>query len=118
MSADNISTPRTPGGEGAESCFALSLDELMQLEVTSVSRRPEEMRHAPSAIYVITAEDLRRSGATTIAESLRLVPGMNVRRLGSSNWAISARDFDRLYANKLLVMIDGRTVYSLSLIHI
>ena len=107
-----LSCGKAVGAAKSDDLFALSLDELMQLEVTSVSRRPEEMRHAPSAIYVITAEDLRRSGATTIAESLRLVPGMNVRRLGSSNWAISARDFDRLYANKLLVMTDGRTVYS------
>lgn len=96
----------------SDELFDLSLDQLMQIHVTSVSRRPEELRNAPSAIYVVTGEDIRRSGVTSIPEALRLVPGMQVRRAGSANWSISARGFDRLYANKLLVMIDGRTVYS------
>ncbi len=92
--------------------FELSLDQLMQIQVTSVSRRPEELRNAPSAIYVITGDDIRRSGATSIPDALRMVPGLQVRRAGSANWSISARGFDRLYANKLLVLVDGRTVYS------
>jgi iron complex outermembrane receptor protein len=92
--------------------FTLSLDELSQLKVTSVSRRAEELRYAPSAIYVITADDIRRSGASSVAEALRLVPGMNVSRIGAHQWSISARGFDDVYSNKLLVLLDGRSVYS------
>lgn len=98
--------------EPNEALFDLSLDQLMKIRVTSVSRQSEELRDAPSAIYVITGDDIRRSGATSIPDALRVVPGLNVRRAGSANWSISARGFDRPYSNKLLVMIDGRTVYS------
>lgn len=92
--------------------FELSLDELSRIPVTSVSRRPEELRYAPSAIYVISSEDLRRSGVSSVAEAMRLVPGMNVSRAGSYQWSISARGFDEVFSNKLLVLIDGRSVYS------
>jgi len=84
----------------------------MNVEVTSVSRRAEKLSVAPAAISVITAEELRRSGATSIPEALRLVPGMEVARVDAHNWAISARGFNDLFANKLLVLMDGRSVYT------
>lgn len=90
----------------------LSLEELMSVEVTSVSKRPEKLSEAPAAISVITSDELRRSGATSIPEALRLVPGMEVARVDSHNWAVSARGFNDLFANKLLVLMDGRSVYT------
>jgi iron complex outermembrane receptor protein len=90
----------------------LSLEELMNVQVTLVSRTPEKLTEAASAIQVITGEDIRRSGATNIAEALRLVANLQVSQLSSSVWIISARGFNSIFANKLLVMIDGRTVYT------
>lgn len=91
---------------------SLSLEELLNVEVTSVSRKQERWFEAPAAVYVITQEDIRRSGATTIAEALRLAPGLDVARFDSNAWAISSRGFNGLFANKLLVLMDGRTVYT------
>ena len=91
---------------------SLSLQELQQVELTSVSRREESIFDAASAVYVLTNEDIRRSGVKTIAEALRMVPGLNVARINANKWAISARGFNNRFANKQLVMIDGRTVYS------
>lgn len=90
----------------------LSLEELMSVEVTSVSKRGEKLSEAPAAISVITSDELRRSGATSVPEALRLVPGMEVARVDSHNWAVSARGFNDLFANKLLVLMDGRSVYT------
>jgi iron complex outermembrane receptor protein len=90
----------------------LSLDELMNLEVTSVSKRPEKLFEAASAIEVITQEDIRRSGASHIAEVLRLAPNLAVAQKGSHSWGISARGFNTDLANKLLVLMDGRAVYT------
>src|SRR5438128_53084 len=90
----------------------LSLEELLNLEVTSVSRRPEKLSETASAIQVITQEDIRRSGATSIPEALRLASNLQVAQVDSSQWAISARGFTSTTANKLLVLIDGRTVYT------
>jgi len=90
----------------------LSLEELMNVEVTSVSRRAEKLSVAPAAISVITADELRRSGATSIPEALRLVPGMEVARVDAHSWAINARGFNDLFANKLLVLMDGRGIYT------
>ncbi len=89
----------------------LSLEELMSIEVTSVAGVEQPWFATPAAMYVITGDDLRRSGHRSIPEALRLVPGVNVARVASSQWAISARGFDDLFANKLLVLIDGRTVF-------
>ncbi|MEP7256979.1 MAG: TonB-dependent receptor [Flavitalea sp.] len=91
---------------------ALSLEELMNIEVTSVSKKSEKLREAPSAVQVITQQDIRHSGARTLAEALRLAPNLQVAQVNSSQWAISARGFNNVLANKLLVMIDGRTVYT------
>ncbi|MFG0330250.1 MAG: TonB-dependent receptor plug domain-containing protein [Phycisphaerales bacterium] len=89
----------------------LDLEALMQVDVTTVAGVEESWFTAPAAIYVITAEDIRRTGHRSIAEAMRMVPGMNVARINSSNWAISARGFNGAYANKLQVLVDGRVVY-------
>lgn len=90
----------------------LSLEELMDVQVTSVSKRAEPISAAAAAVFVITQEDLRRSGVTSIPEALRMVPGLEVARIDASKWAISARGFNGRFANKLLVLIDGRSVYT------
>src|SRR5437773_12366549 len=90
----------------------LSLEQLLDIEVISVSRRPEKLSGTASAIQVITQEDIRRSGATSLPEALRLAPNLEVAQVNSHDWAISARGFNNTLANKLLVMIDGRTVYT------
>ena len=90
----------------------LTLEELMDIQVTSVSKGEEDFSKAPSAIFVLTQEDLRRSGANTIPEALRMVPGVQVAQIDSSTWAITARGFNSRFANKLLVLIDGRSVYT------
>src|SRR6195952_2358743 len=90
----------------------LSVEELMNIQVTSVSKRPEKLSEVASAIQVITQEDIRRSGATSVPEALKLAPNLEVARYNSYAWIITARGFSNVFANKLLVMIDGRTVYS------
>ena len=90
----------------------LSVEELMDLSVTSVSRRPERLSETASAIQVITGDAIRRSGATNLAEALRLAPNLQVAQLNSYGWIIGTRGFNALFANKLLVMIDGRVVYT------
>src|SRR3989441_2209254 len=96
----------------AEALKKLSIEQLMNLEVTSVSRRPERLAQAASAIQVITQQDIRRSGASSLPEALRLVTNLQVAQVNSRDWAISARGFNSTTANKLLVLIDGRTVYT------
>jgi iron complex outermembrane receptor protein len=91
--------------------FALSPEQLFDATVISVSRSQENVWDSPAAIYVLTSADIVRSGATTIPEALRLVPGVQVARISGSGWAISIRGFNNALANKLLVLIDGREVY-------
>ena len=90
----------------------LSLEELSDLVVTSVSRRAEPLAEAAASIYVITSEQIRRSGATTLPEALRLAPNLHVARADANQYAISARGFNSVLANKMLVLLDGRTIYS------
>ena len=90
----------------------LSLEELANVVVTSVSRRPERLSDVAASAFVITSEDIRRSGATSLPEVLRLAPNLQVARADANQYAITARGFNATSANKLLVMIDGRTVYS------
>jgi len=90
----------------------MSLEELFDVEVTSVSKEPEKLFETPSAIQVITQDDIDRSGASSIPEALRLAGNLDVAQKNSHDWAISARGFNTALANKLLVMIDGRTVYT------
>jgi len=90
----------------------LSLEDLMNVEVTSVSKRPEKLNEVASAVQVITGNDIRNAGIKTLPEALKLAANLQVAQVNSSQWAISARGFDNVLANKLLVLIDGRTVYS------
>jgi iron complex outermembrane recepter protein len=90
----------------------LSIEELMEIDVTSVSRRSERVSGAAAAVTVITGEDIRRSGVTSLPEALRLVDALHVARFNSGTWAISARGFNSGTANKMLVLIDGRSIYT------
>ncbi len=90
----------------------LSLEQLLNIEVTSVSKRPEKLSSAAAAIYVLTGDQIRRSGARRIADALRLVPGLEVAQVDARTYAISARGFNRTSADKLQVLLDGRTVYT------
>src|SRR5437016_13779899 len=96
----------------AEALKKLSIEQLMNLQVTSVSKRPERLSQTASAIQVITQEDIQRSGTSSLAEALRLAANLQVAQIDSRQWAISARGFNGTTANKLLVLIDGRTVYT------
>ncbi|MFO1351638.1 MAG: TonB-dependent receptor [Gammaproteobacteria bacterium] len=84
----------------------------MNREVTSVAKTPQKLVDSAAAVTVITQEDIRRSGVTSIPEALRLAPGIEVARIDANRWAVSARGFNGLFANKLLVLIDGRSVYT------
>lgn len=90
----------------------LSLEQLADIVVTSVSRREQRLADAAASVYVITAEDIRRAGVRSLPEALRLAPNLQVARADANQYAITARGFGNVLANKLLVMIDGRTIYS------
>jgi iron complex outermembrane receptor protein len=90
----------------------LSLQELSQIEVTTVSKKPVAANLTPAAMFVITADDIRRAGVTTIPEALRLAPGVEVARIDSDKWAIGIRGFGSRLCRSVLVLIDGRTVYT------
>ncbi len=90
----------------------LSLEQLANIEVSITSKRPQRAGDVAAALHVITREDIRRSSATSIPELLRTVPGINVAKIDAHKWAITARGFNGRFANKLLVMIDGRSVYT------
>ena len=97
---------------GQRDLSAVPLEDLMNIEVTSVSRKAEKISQAAAAIFVITEEDIRCSGATNIPDLLRMVPGLDVSQINANDWAISARGFNQQFSNKLLVLIDGRAVYT------
>src|SRR5467141_1585713 len=90
----------------------VSLEELGQIEVTTASKVPVKASRTPAAIYVITQEDIRRSGATSIAEALRLAPGVEVARVDSNTWSLGVRGFGSALSRSVLVLIDGRSVYT------
>lgn len=90
----------------------LTFDDLMNLEITSVSKKAQKVSEAAASIFVITSEDIRRSGVTSIPEALRMVPGLQVAKIDANKWAITSRGFNSRFANKLLVLIDGRSVYT------
>jgi iron complex outermembrane recepter protein len=90
----------------------LSLEDLGKIKVTTVSRKSENIFNAAAAIHVITQEDIRRSGVNSLPEALRMAPGLEVARPNSRQWAISSRGFNDTFANKLLVLMDGRTLYT------
>lgn len=90
----------------------MNIEDLMNVKVTSVSKKEQRLSRTAAAIFVITQEDIRRSSATNIPDLLRMVPGMDVGQINGSTWAISSRGFNAQFSNKLLVMIDGRIVYT------
>lgn len=92
--------------------FNMDIESLMTMEVTSVAKKNQKFLDSAAAIYVITAEDIRRSGVNNIAEALRMAPGIHVARIDSSKWAISSRGFNSRFADKLLVLMDGRSLYT------
>ena len=91
---------------------ALSLEELAGITITSVSGRAEPLSEAAASIFVITSDEIRRSGVTTLPEALRLAPNLQVARLDTGQYAVTARGFNNAIGNKLLVLIDGRTIYA------
>ena len=99
-------------GAPTDDLTKLGVDELFSIEVTSVGRKAQALSKAPAAVFVLTAEDIRRSGATSIPEALRWVPGLTVLSQDGRSWDISARGSTRLYSDKILVMIDGRSLYT------
>jgi iron complex outermembrane receptor protein len=103
---------QVPASSSRADLVDLGLEDLMNIEVTSVSKRPERISEAAAAVYVITQEDIRRSGVTSLPEALRLAPNLQVAQASASGYAISARGFNSSSANKLLVLIDGRSVYT------
>jgi len=90
----------------------LSLEQLGDVEVTTASKEPEQVWRTPAPIYVLTQEDIRRSGATSIPEVLRLVPGIEVARVNANLWAVGIRGFGNYFSKSVLVLIDGRSVYT------
>lgn len=96
----------------AEDYLDLSLEQLLDTQVLSVSKKIETVAQAPAAIYVVTSEEISRSGVTTIPDALRRVPGVNVAQLDANSWAVTVRGFNSPLANKLLVLVDGRSIYN------
>jgi iron complex outermembrane receptor protein len=90
----------------------LSVEDLLNVEVISVAKKAKSLNDSPAAIFVISQDDIKRIGATSIPEALRLAPGIDVARIDSNKWAITARGFNGRFANKLLVLIDGRSIYT------
>lgn len=90
----------------------MDLTELMNITITSVAKKEQRLVDAPAAVFVITQEDIRKSGVTHIADALAMAPGLHVAKISSSKWSISSRGFTGYTSNKLLILIDGRSVYS------
>jgi iron complex outermembrane receptor protein len=105
-------TATTVAGTATADLTDMSLEALMNLEITSVSKKPQKKSEAAAAVFVITGEDIQRWGVTNIPDALRRVPGLQVARIDANKWAVTARGFNSRFANKLLVLIDGRTVYT------
>jgi iron complex outermembrane receptor protein len=103
---------QAPLASGQNQLKSMTLEELGNIEVTTVSKEPEEVWKTPAAIYVITQQEIRRSGVTNIPEALRLAPGVDVARITSGEYAISIRGFNSRLSRSVLVLIDGRTVYT------
>lgn len=105
--------PATAAPAAAEESLShLSLEELLQVKVTSVSKKEQRLGDTPAAVFVISDEEIRRSGVTSLPDALRMAPGLEVAQLTGSRWAVSARGFNHIYANKLLVLEDGRSLYT------
>lgn len=110
---------QTPSAQGSQNTQTrtpdltqTSVEDLLNVEVTSVSKKQEKLSKTPAAVFVITREDIARSGATNIPDLLRMVPGFDVAQVNQSTWAIASRGFNDVYSNELLVTVDGRIVYT------
>ncbi|CAD6880372.1 TonB-dependent receptor; Outer membrane receptor for ferrienterochelin and colicins [Methylomonas albis] len=90
----------------------LNLEELLSVKITSVSKKTQALGDAAAAVFVISHDDIKRSGATNIPDALRLAPGIDVGRIDANKWAVSSRGFNGRFSNKLLVLIDGRNIYT------
>ncbi|TPQ24802.1 TonB-dependent receptor plug domain-containing protein [Methylomonas koyamae] len=102
-----------PGSPHADADLTdLNLEELMAVKITSVAKKVQSLQDSAAAVFVISNEDIKRSGATSIPDALRLAPGIDVGRIDSNKWAVSSRGFNGRFANKLLVLIDGRNLYT------
>src|SRR5580704_331994 len=99
-------------GNEARDLADASLEDLMNIEVTTVSKKEQKRSEAPAAIYVITQEAIRRSGMTAVPDLLRMVPGLQVGQMQGGSWGVSARGFNSQNSDKMLVLIDGRSIYS------
>lgn len=109
---ESVLAEAPPSSELNSEILTADIEKLLSMEVTSASRIPEERRKVAAAVTVLTSEDIRRSGAKTIPDALRLVPGVEVARIDANKYAVSIRGFNDQNANKLLVMIDGRSIYN------
>ncbi len=101
-----------PQAMATEDVFDMDLSSLMEMQITSAGRKEQNLEDVASAIYVISADDIRKSSATSLPELLRMVPGIQVGRISSNRWAVASRGFNGIYSAQLLVQIDGRTVYT------
>src|ERR1700733_2027019 len=108
LSAQAASIP----DETANPVKGMTLEQLGNVEVTTASKEPEQVWKTPAAIFVLTGDDIRRSGATSIPEALRLVPGVEVGRIDSDQWAVGIRGSETNFSKAVLVLIDGRSVYT------
>jgi len=104
--------PAWPVNEADPALFDMSVEDLLQVQVTSAAKKSQSLNDAAAAIFVISNEDIKRSGATSIPDALRLAPGMDVSKIDANKWAVSARGFNGRFANKLLVLVDGRNAYT------
>ncbi len=103
-----ITTSKTTSADISQ----MSIEDLMNLEVTSGAKKEESLQRTTAAIFVITGEDIRRSGATNLPDVLRMVPGLEVAQISGNTWSVTSRGFGNAFVNKMLVLVDGRTVYS------
>ncbi len=113
LAADDPPTQENSSSQESKDLTQMSLESLTGLNVvvTSSAKKAESLRDATSAIFVITQDDIRQSGARHLADLFRMVPGMLVSRVDASQWTVTARGFNSLYNNKMLVLMDGRSVY-------
>lgn len=113
MSAKLNAQSPSAGEKPPQDLNQLSMEQLGNIEVTTVSKAPEQIWRTPAAVFVITKEDIQRSGATSIPEALRLAPGVEVGRIDANHWSVAIRGFGGQFSRNLLMLIDGRSVYSL-----
>lgn len=114
LAAGRASGGLPPAAAASSDLTGFSLEELMSMEVTvtSAAKRPQRLGDAAAAMFVLTGDEIRRAGIATLPDAFRLVPGLQVGEIDTNTWAITSRGFNGRYANKLLVMVDGRTVYT------